>query len=73
MVNLVIHDRVTSERVPSGDRIAQLVVRRVERADFLVAPSASPTPGQFPRPGTVERRNAVRPGNPRTRADEESQ
>jgi dUTP pyrophosphatase len=34
MVNLVNHDRVAPAILRRGDRIAQLVVQRVERADF---------------------------------------
>jgi dUTP pyrophosphatase len=34
LVNLVNHDPVTPARIARGDRIAQLVVQRVERADF---------------------------------------
>jgi dUTP pyrophosphatase len=36
LVNLVNHDRVTTATIARGDRIAQLVVQRVERADFEV-------------------------------------
>jgi dUTP pyrophosphatase len=36
LVNLVNHDRVTTAKISRGDRIAQLVVQRVERADFVV-------------------------------------
>lgn len=35
-VNLVNHDPVTTATIARGDRIAQLVVQRVERADFVV-------------------------------------
>lgn len=34
MVNLINHDRVTPAKISRGDRIAQLVVQRVERVDF---------------------------------------
>jgi dUTP pyrophosphatase len=34
MVNLVNHDRSTTAKISRGDRIAQLVVQRVERAAF---------------------------------------
>jgi dUTP pyrophosphatase len=34
MVNLVNHDREATAKISRGDRIAQLVVQRVERADF---------------------------------------
>jgi dUTP pyrophosphatase len=34
MVNLINHDRDTPAKISRGDRIAQLVVQRVERADF---------------------------------------
>jgi dUTP diphosphatase len=34
MVNLVNHDPGTTANIARGDRIAQLVVQRVERADF---------------------------------------
>lgn len=34
MVILINHDRVTPARIARGDRIAQLVVQRVERAQF---------------------------------------
>jgi dUTP pyrophosphatase len=36
LVNLVNHDRVTPAKISRGDRIAQLVVQRVERAHFHV-------------------------------------
>lgn len=35
MVNLINHDPEHSAKIARGDRIAQLVVQRVERADFL--------------------------------------
>jgi dUTP pyrophosphatase len=35
LVNLINHDPVTPARIARGDRIAQLVVQRVERADFV--------------------------------------
>ena len=34
LVNLVNHDRVESAKISRGDRIAQLVIQRVERAHF---------------------------------------
>jgi dUTP pyrophosphatase len=34
LVNLVNHDRVSTAKISRGDRIAQLVVQRVERAHF---------------------------------------
>ena len=34
MVNLINHDPTATARIARGDRIAQLVVQRVERADF---------------------------------------
>lgn len=36
LVNLVNHDRETAAKISRGDRIAQLVVQRVERAHFHV-------------------------------------
>jgi dUTP pyrophosphatase len=36
LVNLINHDRSAVAKIARGDRIAQLVVQRVERADFLV-------------------------------------
>jgi dUTP pyrophosphatase len=36
LVNLVNHDRAAVAKIARGDRIAQLVVQRVERADFHV-------------------------------------
>jgi dUTP pyrophosphatase len=36
MVNLVNHDREATAKISRGDRIAQLVVQRVERANFQV-------------------------------------
>jgi dUTP pyrophosphatase len=36
LVNLVNHDRVITAKISRGDRIAQLVVQRVERAHFVV-------------------------------------
>ena len=35
LVNLVNHDRVITAKISRGDRIAQLVIQRVERADFV--------------------------------------
>lgn len=43
MVNLVNHDRVTAE-IRRGDRIAQLVVQRVERAHFHVVDELPESP-----------------------------
>jgi dUTP diphosphatase len=37
LVNLVNHDRATAAKISRGDRIAQLVVQRVEHAHFMVA------------------------------------
>jgi dUTP pyrophosphatase len=37
LVNLINHDRVKVAKISRGDRIAQLVVQRVERAHFTVA------------------------------------
>lgn len=34
LVNLINHDRVISAKISRGDRIAQLVIQRVERAHF---------------------------------------
>ncbi|GAA3299614.1 MULTISPECIES: dUTP diphosphatase [Dactylosporangium] len=36
LVNLINHDRVISAKISRGDRIAQLVIQRVERAHFHV-------------------------------------
>jgi dUTP pyrophosphatase len=36
LVNLINHDRTNPAKISRGDRIAQLVVQRVERANFLV-------------------------------------
>lgn len=36
LVNLINHDRHQTVKITKGDRIAQLVVQRVERADFQV-------------------------------------
>jgi dUTP pyrophosphatase len=36
LVNLINHDRFTAAKISRGDRIAQLVVQRVERARFEV-------------------------------------
>jgi dUTP pyrophosphatase len=36
LVNLVNHDRANVAKISRGDRIAQLVVQRVERVDFVV-------------------------------------
>ncbi len=36
MVNLINHDRDATVVIARGDRIAQLVVQRVERADFVL-------------------------------------
>ena len=35
LVNLINHDRVNVAKISRGDRIAQLVVQRVERARFI--------------------------------------
>jgi dUTP pyrophosphatase len=43
LVNLINHDPVTTARIARGDRIAQLVVQRVERADFDVVEELSDT------------------------------
>ena len=43
LVNLVNHDPVTTARIARGDRIAQLVVQRVEQADFDVVEELSDT------------------------------
>jgi dUTP pyrophosphatase len=43
MVNLVNHDPVTTAKIARGDRIAQLVVQRVERADFHLVDELSST------------------------------
>lgn len=34
LVNLINHDRTNTVKIARGDRIAQLVIQRVERADF---------------------------------------
>jgi dUTP pyrophosphatase len=44
LVNLVNHDRVTTAKISRGDRIAQLVVQRVEHADFVVVDELPETP-----------------------------
>ncbi|MEV4760195.1 dUTP diphosphatase [Micromonospora sp. NPDC049559] len=36
LVNLINHDRTTAAKIARGDRIAQLVVQRVERARFEI-------------------------------------
>jgi dUTP pyrophosphatase len=36
LVNLVNHDRANVAKISRGDRIAQLVVQRVERAEFIL-------------------------------------
>ncbi|WP_344141866.1 dUTP diphosphatase [Polymorphospora rubra] len=36
LINLINHDPVQPAKISRGDRIAQLVVQRVERADFLL-------------------------------------
>lgn len=43
MVNLINHDRATAE-IRRGDRIAQLVVQRVERAHFHVVDALPESP-----------------------------
>jgi dUTP pyrophosphatase len=43
LVNLINHDPETIARIARGDRIAQLVVQRVERADFVVVEELSDT------------------------------
>ncbi|HEX6871605.1 MAG TPA: dUTP diphosphatase [Micromonosporaceae bacterium] len=44
MVNLINHDPATPALIARGDRIAQLVVQRVERADFYVVEELSQSP-----------------------------
>ncbi|MBN1171734.1 MAG: dUTP diphosphatase [Micromonosporaceae bacterium] len=44
MINLVNHDHTTAAKICRGDRIAQLVVQRVERADFDVVEELPPSP-----------------------------
>jgi dUTP pyrophosphatase len=44
LVNLVNHDRMTTAKISRGDRIAQFVVQRVERADFVVVDELPETP-----------------------------
>lgn len=44
MVNLVNHDASSPARILRGDRIAQLVVQRVERARFHVVDELPPSP-----------------------------
>jgi dUTP pyrophosphatase len=43
MVNLINHDPVATAKIARGDRIAQLVVQRVERADFQCVEELSDT------------------------------
>lgn len=43
LVNLINHDRANVAKISRGDRIAQLVVQRVERAHFAVADSLAGT------------------------------
>jgi dUTP pyrophosphatase len=43
LVNLVNHDSEATARIVRGDRIAQLVVQRVERADFHLVEELSDT------------------------------
>jgi dUTP pyrophosphatase len=43
LVNLVNHDSVMTATIARGDRIAQLVVQRVERADFYLVDELSQT------------------------------
>jgi dUTP pyrophosphatase len=43
MVNLVNHDRVITAKISRGDRIAQLVIQRVEHAKFVVVDELSQT------------------------------
>jgi dUTP pyrophosphatase len=43
LVNLINHDPVQTAVIARGDRIAQLVVQRVERADFHVVEELSDT------------------------------
>jgi dUTP pyrophosphatase len=43
MVNLINHDPTATARIARGDRIAQFVVQRVERADFSVVDELSDT------------------------------
>ena len=43
MVNLINHDRERTVSIARGDRIAQLVVQRVERAEFRVVEELPPS------------------------------
>jgi dUTP pyrophosphatase len=74
MVNLVNHDRSTPAVIARGDRIAQLVVQRVERAVFHVAdelPASSrgtgghgSTGGHAGLAATIGHPAGVEPGSP---------
>jgi dUTP pyrophosphatase len=43
LVNLVNHDRVTTAKISRGDRIAQLVIQRVEHAAWVSAEELPPS------------------------------
>ncbi len=77
LVNLVNHDPDTTATITRGDRIAQLVVQRVERADFVCVEELSDssrgigghgsTGGHAalaPSPGTVREADRVAVGAP---------
>ncbi len=44
LVNLINHDPANSVKIARGDRIAQLVIQRVERAHFDVVPELDASP-----------------------------
>src|SRR5262249_26081984 len=61
MVNLVNHDRAATAKICRGDRIAQLVVQRVERAPFPVVDQLPGSRRGIEGPGS--------PGGPAGRAE----
>jgi dUTP pyrophosphatase len=68
LVNLVNHDRATTAKISRGDRIAQLVVQRVEHAHFAVvedlAESSRGAGGHGSTGGHAELASALRRSGP---------
>ncbi|WP_041834295.1 dUTP diphosphatase [Actinoplanes sp. N902-109] len=61
LVNLINHDRVNTVKIARGDRIAQLVVQRVERAVFHVVDELPGTVRGAGRHGSTGGHAALQP------------
>src|SRR5256886_2986426 len=62
MVNLINHDPAHPAKISRGDRIAQLVVQRVERADFVRVDELPESVRGAGGPGSPRRHPALRSG-----------